>query len=65
MLEVKLGQEREVWQKTKSQMRVVRTVSLVFLFLLVIGAVAAFYFIFTRAQEHRLQQPDQTTLSDH
>ena len=64
MLEVKLGQEREVWQQTKSQVRVVRTASFVFLFLLIIGAVAC-YFIFMRVQEHRLNQPEQTTLSDH
>ena len=66
MLEVKLGQERVVWQKTKSQIRVLRTVSFVFLFLLIMGALAAFYFIFMQAQEHRSTQSEPpTTLSDH
>jgi hypothetical protein len=65
MLEVKLGQERVVWQKTKSQIRVVRTASYIFLVLLTIGALAAFYFIFVRAQEQRANRPEQeTTLSD-
>ncbi len=64
MLEVKLGEERVVWQKTKSQMRVVRTASYVFLVLLLTGALVAFYFIFMRAQEQRLNRAEPTTLSD-
>ena len=65
MLEVKLGEERVVWQKSKSQMRVFRSASFVFLFLLIIGALAAFYFIFMRVQEQRLNGAGQTTFSDH
>jgi len=65
MLEVKLGEERVVWQKSKSQMRVFRSASFVFLFLLIIGALAAFYFIFMRVQEQRLNGALQTTFSDH
>ena len=65
MLEVKLGQERATWGKAKSQIRVIRTASFVFLFLLIIGALAAFYFIFMRAQEQRSNSTQQTTLSDH
>ena len=64
MLEVKLGQERVVWQQAKSQIRVVRTASFLFLFLLIVGALIAFYFIFMRAQEQRVNRPEQTTLSD-
>lgn len=62
MLEVKLGQERVVWQKAKSQIRVVRTASYLFLVLLIVGALAAFYFIFVRAQEQRASRPDQETI---
>ena len=53
MLEVKLGEERVVWQKSKTQIRVVRKASYIFLFLLITGALVAFYFMFLRVQEQR------------
>jgi hypothetical protein len=65
MLEVKLGGERVAWQKSKSQIRTFRGASFVFLFLLIIGALAASYFMFMRVQEQRLNGPGQPTLSDH
>jgi ATP-dependent Zn protease len=65
MLEVKLGEERVAWQQSKSQIRVFRSASFVFLFLLIIGALAAFYFIFMRVQEQRSNGAGQTTFSDH
>lgn len=61
MLEVKLGQERVVWEQAKSQIRVVRTASFVFLFVLILGAIAAGYFVFVRTQEHRATKGEQTT----
>jgi hypothetical protein len=64
MLEVKLGQERVAWQKSKSQIRTVRTVSFFFLFLVIVGALVGFYFIFLRAQEQqRSIKARETTLS--
>ena len=65
MLEVKLGEERVVWQKSKSQVRVFRAASYVFLVLLITGALAAFFFIFMRAQEQRSKPAEPTTLSDY
>ena len=64
MLEVKLGLERVEWQQTKSQIRTFRTVSFFFLFVLIVGALFAGYFIFLRAQEERSIRPQQTTLPD-
>ena len=64
MLEVKLGEERVVWQKAKSQIRAFRAASYIFLVLLVSGALAAFYFFFMRAQEQRSNRTEPTTLSD-
>ena len=64
MLEVRLGEERATWQKTKSKIRVVRGASFVMLFLLIVGAVAAFYFIFERAREQRLNKTQPATQSD-
>lgn len=65
MLEVKLGQERVAWQQTKSKIRVVRTASFLVLSLLAIGSLVAFYFIYMRAQEQRLNHTERTTLPDH
>jgi hypothetical protein len=66
MLEVKLGQERVVWQKSKSQLKTVRAASFFFLFLVTVGALVAFYFIFLRAQEQqRFIRAGEPTVSDH
>jgi hypothetical protein len=64
MLEVKLGHERRTWQRAKSQIRIVRAVSFLFLFLLILAAFAAFYVIYYRVQEHRSNKAEPTTLSD-
>jgi hypothetical protein len=64
MLEVKLGQERIAWQRAKSQIRVVRTISYLFLFLLIVGALAAYFLVFLRLPERRSTPPEPTSLSD-
>jgi hypothetical protein len=64
MLEVKLGHERRAWQRAKVQIQIVRALSFVFLFLLVLAAFAAFYIIYYRAQEHRSNKAEPTTLPD-
>jgi hypothetical protein len=61
MLEVKLNQERRTWQRKKSQIRVVRALSFLFLFALIAAVLIVFYMIQSRAQEHRLNKPEQTT----
>jgi hypothetical protein len=64
MLEVKLGQERIAWQRAKSQIRVFRTISFLFLFLLIVGAVAAYFLVFSRPQKPRSTPQQPTSLSD-
>ncbi len=60
MLEVKLGQERVVWQEAKSQIRVARTASFVFLSVLIVGILVAGYFVFVRMHERRADKIEQT-----
>jgi hypothetical protein len=64
MLELKLGHERVAWKRAKSQMRVVRTASILFLFLLIVAALAAGYFVFYRTQELCSNKTEQRTLPE-
>ncbi len=63
MLEIKLDHERRAWQRARSQIRVIRALSFLFLFVLIAGALFAFYMIRVRAEEARLNKAQQTTLS--
>jgi hypothetical protein len=62
MLEVKLGQERRAWRRARSQIRLVRVLSFLFLVLLIAGAACAFYFIYNQAQEQRTTTRPQATI---
>jgi hypothetical protein len=64
MLEVKLGQERVAWQRAKSQIRVFRAFSFLFLFLLIVGAVVAYFLVFSPARERRSTPQQSTSVSD-
>jgi hypothetical protein len=64
MLEVKLGQERIAWQRAKSQIRVFRIISFLFLFLLIVGALVAYFLVFSRPQERRSTPQQPASLSD-
>lgn len=64
LLDVRLSHERRAWQRAKAQIRVIRALSLVFLFVLIAGAFFAFYMIRARAEEQRLNRAPQTTASD-
>ena len=64
MLEVKLGHERRAWQRARSQIRVIRALSFLFLFVLIAGALFAFYMIRARAEEARVNKSQQTTFSN-
>ena len=63
MLEIKLDHERRAWQRARSQIRVIRALSFLFLFVLIAGALFAFYMIRVRAEEARLNKAQETTLS--
>lgn len=64
MLDIKLDHERRVWQRTRSQIRVIRALSFLFLFVLIVGALFAFYMLRIRAEEARQNKGQQTTFSN-
>jgi hypothetical protein len=47
LLEIELMQKRAAWQRSRSGIRNLRVLSFLFLFLVIIGALAAFYLLFT------------------
>lgn len=47
VLELELIQKRAAWQRANTRYRTIRTISVVFLFLVVIGSIAAFLFFFS------------------
>jgi hypothetical protein len=53
MLEAKLKNERAGWARTKAKVRTMRAGSFALLFLIILGALAAFYVISARLAEHR------------
>jgi hypothetical protein len=55
LLEIELIQKRAEWQKATARHKTVRTASILFLMVIVIAGLAAFYFAFMRATEGRQQ----------
>ena len=60
VLEIELIQKRAAWQRARAGRQNVRALSFFFLFIIIIGAVCAFYFLFSgeRVAELRSQRPD-------
>jgi hypothetical protein len=47
LLELQLTQKRNEWKKATSRYRLIRTLSFIFLFLVIVGGLVAFFLIFT------------------
>jgi hypothetical protein len=56
LLDLKLASERAAWQRAKSRRPKIRAISFIVLLLLIVGALAASFFIFSRATERRTNQ---------
>ena len=56
LLDLKLASERVAWQRARSLRQKIRAVSFIVLLLLIVGALAASFFIFSRATERRSNQ---------
>jgi hypothetical protein len=63
-LDLKLAAERAAWKRAKSQFRIIRVFSFFFLFLLGIGAIAAFFFLSSRLAEQRSDQRPASALEE-
>jgi hypothetical protein len=59
LLELELIQKRAAWQRSRSNLRSLRVLSFFFLFLVILGALLAFFFLFSpdRVQEMKSEQP--------
>lgn len=53
LLEIELIQKRAEWQRTTARNKGLKSISLLFLFIVVLAGLAAAYFAFTRASEGR------------
>ena len=61
LLEIELIQKRTMWQQKTARNKNLKTLAFFFLFLVVMGGLAGFYFVFMQANEKRQQQPAQTS----
>jgi len=59
LLESHLAQKRAEWKRANARYRTIRSASFVFLFLLIMGTVAALFFVFSRLNEERGTPPSK------
>ena len=57
LLDLELIQKRFEWQQTTARHKNLKTFSLLFLFMVVLAGLVAFYFAYMRASEGRNQRP--------
>jgi hypothetical protein len=57
LLEIELIQKRAEWQRTTARHKNLKMFSLLFLFMVVLAGLVAFYFAYMRASEERNQRP--------
>ena len=60
LLEIELMQKKALWQQKTARNKSLKSLSIMFLFLMVMGGLAAFYFVFMQAKEGR--QPRTQTI---
>jgi hypothetical protein len=53
LLELQLAQKRAEWKRANARYRSIRSAGFVFLFIVIIGALLAFFFAFSRVNEER------------
>jgi hypothetical protein len=56
LLDLELAQKRVEWKRASARHRTFRSLSFVFLFLLIVGALFAFFFVFSRVNEEKANQ---------
>ena len=61
LIEIELIQKRAEWQKAGARRKTIRSVSILFLFVVIMGALLAFYFAFSRVNEERGHQKPPAT----
>jgi hypothetical protein len=57
LLELELIQKRAAWQQANARHKTLKSVSIFFLFIVIVGALVGFYLAFSRVNEERGQRP--------
>ncbi len=57
LLEMELLQKRAAWKRASARHSNIRTVSLLVLFVMIVGALFAFFLMFSTVSERRANQP--------
>jgi hypothetical protein len=60
VLELELIQKRAAWQRANTRYCTIRTISVVFLFVVIAASIAAFFLVFPRANEVHSNPQDTT-----
>ena len=61
VLELELIQKRAAWQRAGARYRAIRTISVIFLFIVIAASLAAFFLFFSRAHDAPPKQDDATS----
>jgi hypothetical protein len=61
LLEMQLAQKRAEWKRAGARYRMLRSLSFLFLFLVIAGGLLAFFLIFSRVNEERRSQSNVAT----
>ena len=61
VLELELMHKRAAWQRANSRYRAIRAISFIFVFLVVVASIAAFFLFFSRAKEVHPKKDDTTS----
>jgi len=64
LLELELTQKRLEWKRAHGRYRTIRSIGLLFLFILIIGTLFAFFFVFPRVNEERTNQRGRASSAD-
>jgi type VI protein secretion system component VasF len=63
LLELELAQKREAWAQAGARRQKIRTASFLFLAIIVLGAMVAFFLLFTRLTQERSTPGSRSTPS--
>ncbi len=61
LLELELIQKRATWKQAKERKKSLRSLAVLFVFLLIAGCLLGFFFAFNRVNEKRQSRPAVTT----
>jgi hypothetical protein len=64
VLELELLAKRATWQRANGRHRIIRGLSVLFLFIMILHAVGAFFLVLLRAKEEAANRPSRSTTSE-